>query len=212
MIRRYDLQVHTDSSPCSTMNPETVVNRAITLGLDGVAVTDHDTLEGARRVAELAPPRLEVVMGVEVTTTHGHILALDVYEEPPQANPLEVIDHIHSQDGYAVLSHPFDRLREHCSYDLDAIAGEVDAVEAVNSRCVSNKFNRRALEFAKKHGLPVTGGSDAHFPFEIGRAYTESRKPLTEALETGELSVGGRGGYLSGHLFTKTHDLISAFR
>lgn len=206
---RYDLQVHTDASPCSGAVPEDVVAAAAAAGLDGIAVTDHDTTAGVDAVRAAAPDGLTVIPGVEVTTTQGHLLALDVCEPPPQADPLAAIEDVHDQGGVAVLAHPFDRLRERYDADLEAIAAAVDGVEVTNSRCVRPRYNRRARAFAAEHGLAPTGGSDAHFPMEVGRAYTECDLPVVEAVRRGETRAGGRGGYLSGHAATKLYRLLA---
>jgi predicted metal-dependent phosphoesterase TrpH len=200
---RYDLQVHTDASPCSATSPEQVAAAAADAGLDGIVVTDHDTLENVARVREHAPNRIAVVSGVEVTTTQGHLLAIDVDEAPPRTDPLTVIDAIHEIGGLAVLSHPFDTMRQFYDRGLPAIAAAADGVEAVNSRCVRPLFNRQARAFAAHHGLAVTGGSDAHFPMEVGRAATEFEGTLREALREGTTTPCGRGRYLSGHVATK---------
>ncbi|SFS99967.1 PHP domain-containing protein [Halostagnicola kamekurae] len=207
MTRRYDLQVHTDASPCSSTPPERVGAAAVEAGLDGIAVTDHDTLANVDAVRDAAPSSLDVIAGVEVTTTEGHLLALEVTEPPPQTDPLTVVDHVHDQGGIAVLSHPFDAMRQSYVTNLDELADAIDAVEAVNSRCVRRRFNERATAFAAAHDLPTTGGSDAHFPMEVGRAYAvvEGDGSLVNAVVEGRVRPGGRGRYLSGHIATKIH-------
>lgn len=202
---RYDLQVHTDASPCSATPPEAVVRAAEKAGLDGIAVTDHDTLENVERVRSCAPDGLDVVSGVEVTTTQGHLLGIDVERAPPRTDPLAVIDDVHDQGGLAVLSHPFDALRQVYDTDLAELAAAVDGVEAINARCVRESFNREARTFADHHDLATTGGSDAHFPMEVGRAYTECEGSLREAIRSGTTVPRGRGRYLSGHVATKLH-------
>lgn len=212
MIRRFDLQVHTNASPCSGTSPERVAAAAVDAGLDGIAVTDHDTVANVEAVREAAPDSFDVISAVEVTTTEGHLLALDVAEPPPNADPLTVVDHVHDQGGVAVLSHPFDTVRQYYEADLDALADAVDGVETVNSRCVRHRFNERAASFATAHNLPATGGSDAHFPMEIGRAYTriEGDGSIVNAVRDGRVSPGGRGRYLSGHVATKLHQFCTA--
>lgn len=205
-VRRYDLQVHTRVSPCSQARPRDIVASAHRRGLDGIAVTDHDTVEGYDALREHASNDLDVIPGCEVTTTQGHLLGLDIDHAPPQTDPLAVINEIHQQGGVAVLSHPFDRLRECYTTDLSAIAEAVDGVEVVNSRCVLPPDNRRAQTFAYEHRLAPIGGSDAHFPIEVGRAYTVCKGPILEAIRKGETEVEGRGSYLSGHIATKFHD------
>lgn len=207
-MKQYDLQVHTNASPCSRASPGDIIDAALDAGLDGIAITDHDTLAGYDEVAERAPADLTVIPGTEVTTTQGHLLALFVETEPPKADPITVIDHVHDQGGVAILSHPFDRLREHYSTDLEMIASRVDAVETQNSRCLLPRFNRRAKEFADRHALAVTGGSDAHFPMEVGRSTTVCTGQLRDAIESRSTRTTGRGGYVTGHVATKLNDLL----
>lgn len=209
-VRRYDLQVHTDASACSRAHPKAVVEAAVAADLDGIAVTNHDTLDGYAEVRAAAPDDLTVIPGVEVTTDEGHLLALGVREAPPPGDPLSVVERVHDRSGVAVLSHPFDRLRDSYAGDLADLAAAVDGVEGCNSRCVLPTDNRRAGAFADEHGLAVTGGSDAHFPMEVGRAYTTCEGPVLEAIRAGETSTAGRGGYLSGHVATKVHQLLAA--
>lgn len=206
MTYRYDLQVHTDASPCSRSTPGDVVDAAIAAGLDGIVVTDHDTMTNVRAVQKAAPPELTVVPGVEVSTIEGHVLAIDVSDAPPRSDAASVVDEIHDQGGFAIPSHPFDSFRENFGGRLQEVVDAIDAVEAVNSRCIRSRFNDRAAEFAARHDLPTTGGSDAHFPFEVGRSYTVAERPLLEALRRGETSGAGRGRYLSGHFLTKLND------
>lgn len=208
MTYRYDLHVHTNASPCSRATPRAIVSAAADAGLSGIVITDHDTMVNVREAQRLAPSGLDVIPGVEVSTTDGHVLAIGVAEPPPRTDIASVIDAIHHQGGFAVPAHPFDRLRENCSEQLPAVVDEIDALEAINSRCVRRAFNTRASEFAARHRLPMTGGSDAHFPFEVGRAYTITERPLQDALRRGETTTAGRGRYLSGHVATKLADQL----
>lgn len=208
-MKKYDLQVHTDVSPCSRASPEDVVEASLEAGLDGIAITNHDTLEGFDAVNTLAPADLTVIPGVEVTTTQGHLLALNVNKAPPQDDPLTVIDAIHNQDGLAILSHPFDKLREYYTDNLAEIASLVDGVEVLNSRCLVPQYNQNARSFAEKHSLTITAGSDAHFPMEVGRAYTMCEEPILDVIREGTTQTGGRGGYLSGHVATKLNDALA---
>jgi predicted metal-dependent phosphoesterase TrpH len=210
MPHRYDLQVHTDASPCSNTAPSAVVTAAVEAGLDGIAITDHDTVQNVAAVERAAPASLDVISGVEVTTTQGHLLALGVEVPPPQVSALDVIEWVHDHGGVTILSHPFDTLRQFYTENLREIAEFVDAVEGVNSRCVFPQFNRRAQSFAVAHELPTTGGSDAHFPREVGRAYTECEADVLDAVRTGDVRACGRGGYLSGHMATKMYQIRTA--
>lgn len=208
-MKKYDLQVHTDASPCSRASPEDTVEAALEAGLDGIAITNHDTLEGFDAVNTLAPRNLTVIPGVEVTTTQGHLLALNVNRVPPQDDPLTVIDAIHEQDGIAILSHPFDKFREYYTDNLAEIASLVDGVEVLNSRCLVPQYNKNARAFAEKHSLAITAGSDAHFPMEVGRAYTMCEEPILDAIREGATEADGRGRYFSGHVATKLNDALA---
>ena len=207
-VRRYDLQVHTDASPCSAATPVRIAHAASEANLDGIAITNHDTTEGVRAVRQAASglrDGIDVISGVEVTTTQGHLLALGIENEPPQADPLAVVENIHEQGGLAVLSHPFDRLRQVYDRNLEGIAAAVDGIETRNSRCVRPRYNADAAAFAARHDLAETGGSDGHFPREVGRAATACRGDVLDAIRAGETRAVGRGGYLSGHVATKLH-------
>lgn len=208
MTYRYDLHVHTDASPCSGAAPRAVAEAAVEAGLDGIAVTDHDTVANVNAVKRAAPPELDVYTGVEVSTTAGHLLAIGVDTPPPQTDLETVVDHVHTVGGFAIPAHPFDSLRENCGDRLHSILDQIDAVEVANSRCVRERFNREATAFAVRHGLAETGGSDAHFPFEVGRAYTATERPLEAALERGETTAMGQGRYLSGHAATKLTEYL----
>lgn len=203
MTVAYDLHVHTDASACSASAPADIVDAAVAAGLDGIAITDHDTMANVEVVAAAAPPSLEVIPGVEVSTTAGHILALDVDRCPTGDTPTDVIDDIHEQGGFAVPAHPFDRFRRNGHESIDPYVDHCDAVEVINSRCLLGRDNDKASHVAHDHGLAVTGGSDAHFPFELGRAYTIADEPLRDALAAGTTDAVGTGRYLTGHVATK---------
>jgi len=136
-----------------------------------VVITDHNTIAGAL-AAQVIDPEL-VIVGEEILTTKGEILAAFVREEiPPYLSPRETIKRLRDQGAFVSVSHPFDRLRmgEGDENDLLEILPDVDAIEVFNSRCMDPGFNRLAKEFAEKHNIPGTVGSDAHAAFELGRS------------------------------------------
>jgi hypothetical protein len=194
------------------MSPKELVQAAKNSGLDGVVVTDHDTTVSVEEV-RTHTDSLDVVSGVEITTSEGHILGIGIEEAPkPQIKPIEAVEYIQSRGGYAILAHPFDKLRENFQEGtLEKLLGKIDGVESVNSRCLSPKFNARALDYAEKNNLLQTGGSDSHFSFEVGRAYTRTDKPLLDALGSENSESVGRGMYVSGHICTKLNDILKLF-
>jgi hypothetical protein len=168
---RVEFHCHTIYSKDSLTQPQTLVEVCRHKGIDRVIVTDHNSIGGARAAQALDPER--VIVGEEIMTTRGEILAAYVTEEiPPMLSPQETIKRLRDQNAFISVSHPFDEWRSGGwkEEDLLEIIPLVDAIEIYNSRCMNPDFNRRALEFAKKHNLAGTVGSDAHAAFELGRS------------------------------------------
>jgi predicted metal-dependent phosphoesterase TrpH len=134
-------------------------------------VTDHNSIAGALEAQRLDPDL--VIVGEEIMTTRGEILAAYVTEEVPAGlSPQETIRWLREQGAFISVSHPFDRLRKGGweLADLEEILPLVDAIETFNSRCMLPRFNAEAGEFARRNGVPGTVGSDAHAAFELGRS------------------------------------------
>ena len=168
---RVEFHCHTISSKDSLTRPADLVKTCRRKGIDRVVVTDHNTIAGAR-AAQVIDPEL-VIVGEEIATTRGEILATFVREEVPKGlTPQETIRRLKDQGAFISVSHPFDRERNgHWQEkDLLEILPSVDAIEVYNSRCMQPRFNRDARQFAEKHRLAGTVGSDAHAAFELGRS------------------------------------------
>lgn len=168
---RIEFHCHTIFSKDSLTSPQKLVDVCRRKRIDRVVVTDHNTIAGARAAQALDPRR--VIVGEEIMTTRGEILAACLMEEiPAMLSPQETIRRLKDQGAFISVSHPFDEWRSGGweEKDLLEILPLVDAIEVYNSRCMSPAFNRRALEFAKKHNLAGTVGSDAHAAFELGRS------------------------------------------
>ena len=171
-----DLHSHTFWSKDSLTSLETVLRLCEQRGIDRIAITDHNTIGGALALKALAPDR--VIVGEEIMTTQGEILAYYVHEAvPPGLSPEETIRRLRDQGAVISVSHPFDRLRQGAwrADDLLRIVDKVDAVEVFNARCLFTQDNARAAAFAARHCLPGTAGSDAHTEPEYGRALTRLR-------------------------------------
>ena len=167
-----DPHVHSEGSYDGSEPVELILEQASEVGLDAVAITDHDTIAESRRAADLADQYgLVGVPGVEVSTAHGHLLALGIDELPPVGAPLEAtVDAVREMGGAAVVPHPFQRSRHgirkrHLS--------DCDALEVYNAWLFTGYRNRRARRFAARNGYPGVAGSDAHSANWVGRAYTE---------------------------------------
>lgn len=168
---RVDFHCHTCYSKDSLASLESILHAAQRKELDRIVITDHNTIIGARQAKLLDPER--VIIGTEIKTTHGELLAAFVQEDIPRGlTPQQTIDLLRQQDAFISVSHPFDIMRSGSweLNDLLDIAPMVDAIEIFNSRCLWPSFNRKAAKFARDNNLLGTVGSDAHIPCEIGNA------------------------------------------
>lgn len=168
---RVEFHCHTIFSKDSLTRPEALVRAARKKGLDRVIITDHNTIAGARAAQALDPER--IIVGEEIMTTRGEILAAFVREEvPPGLSPHETIRRLRDQGAFISVSHPFDVMRSGhwAESDLLEILPLVDAIETFNARCWLGRFNTQAQAFAQAHGIAGTVGSDAHTTWELGRA------------------------------------------
>jgi predicted metal-dependent phosphoesterase TrpH len=176
-----DLHSHTLWSKDCLTEFKTILRLLDRRGLDKLAITDHNTAEGALALQKLAPDR--VIVGEEIMTTQGEILAYFVRQTIPAGlTPEETIKRLRDQGAAISVSHPFDRLRKGAweQADLDRIIDKVDAIEVFNARCMYHEDNDRALAYATEHQLLGTAGSDAHTSVEYGRARLRLR-PFDDA-------------------------------
>ena len=166
-----DFHTHTFASKDSLTSPERFIAAARRKKLDRVVVTDHNSISGAQATYALDPER--IIVGEEIMTTKGEILAAFVTEEIPRGlSPLETIKRLRGQGAFISVSHPFDSWRNGAwkLEDLLEITPLVDAIEIFNARCTNAVDNQKALEFALERHLSGTAGSDAHAAFELGKA------------------------------------------
>jgi len=196
-----ELHTHSSLSHDGRDPVELLLEQAQAVGLDGLAVTDHDELEASLRAAELAPDYgLVGIPGMEVTCQAGHVLALGISEAiPPGLSFAETLDRIRDQGGLAVVPHPFQESRHGV---LDEISknelATADAIEVYNSRLLTGRSNRQAERFARRRGLPMTAGSDAHIAEMVGQAVTtvdateRSVDAILDAIREGRTTVEGK--------------------
>lgn len=173
-IEKVDFHCHTIASKDSLSAPIDVVNTAKNRGLTRLVITDHNSIQGALEAQKIAPEF--VIVGEEIMTTKGEILASYVKEEIPAGlPPMKVIDELKAQGAFISLSHPFDihRSGHWKPEELAEMLPFLDAVEGFNARCVDPTFNEKAMAFANQYGLPITVGTDSHSLLEIGNSYLE---------------------------------------
>jgi predicted metal-dependent phosphoesterase TrpH len=199
-----DLHCHTSASFDCLASPESVVRAASSRGLTHLAITDHDRIDGALRARRAAPEGLTIIVGEEVKTTDGDLVALFLERAvAPGRSARDTIAEVRDQGGMVGIPHPFDRFRGSMLKDprLEAIAQLVDWVEAHNARIVGGNGNERAAAFAQEVGLPGVAVSDAHSTLEVGVAYTvvEIEPGTPEGMRAALTNVGvvpGRASYI----------------
>jgi len=176
---RIDLHAHTRRSHDAWTSPAQFVRRAAAAGIDRIAVTDHGTLDGARAAAAVDPER--IIVGEEMRCLEGvDLIGLFLTTTIPDGRTArDTAEAIHAQGGVVYAPHPFAYLRQ--GAERAALVLQLaDVVEVFNSRAFVPRWNRQAREAAREAGLPGFASSDAHFPWEIGRAWTEL-PPFTDA-------------------------------
>lgn len=171
---KFDLHMHSRASYDSFTSMDDIAAYARRRHIDGIAVTDHNAFTASLPAARMGVNGdLWLVSGSEIYTEFGDIIALFIAEPLRSTGAENVIDEIHEQGGLAVLAHPFKRVR--ADYPMDLLQ-KLDAIDVINSRWVDlNRFKhltqvRRLLSSVKGR----SAGSDAHFAFEVGRAYLET--------------------------------------
>lgn len=200
---KIDLHCHTEASAdCSTplaLFPARCRERGVRVQ----AITDHDQIWGAQKLQELVEEEkvkkagfpLTVIVGEEVSTTHGEIIGLFLKERiPPGMSPRETVAAIKEQGGLVLLPHGFDPLKRWRLQPaaLETVEDEINIVETFNARISQLRWNQAAVDWAKVHGVAMSAGSDAHTLADIGGAWVEvpvqqirSPQDLLKALESG---------------------------
>ena len=191
---RAELHVHTRFSPDCTTPPDKLVERCQKVGVNCVAITDHNTIQGALAVQEIAP--FLVIIGEEVKSAAGEITGLFLSEEVPAGlSPMETVERIKAQGGLISIPHPFDRMRRSViiAPALEEVLPHADIIEAFNARNTFATANSRAKALAQERGLLMSAVSDAHTLLELGRTYVEmpefdgTPEGFKESLQQGKL-------------------------
>jgi predicted metal-dependent phosphoesterase TrpH len=199
---RADIHMHTNLGD-GWASPARVVAEAVRRGLHLIAVTDHDHIEGAKRVEELLAQQnssLQMITGVEVSTRQGHLLGLFLKKAPKAMRSVEEsIDAIKEQGGIVIVPHPLGRLVPSLSRaKIDTLLEKgyaIDGIEIYNPSPANASMRPTVRVANQQWGLAETGGSDAHFWQHIGSAYTlfpgNSSEDLRRAILERTVRPGG---------------------
>jgi predicted metal-dependent phosphoesterase TrpH len=169
---RVDLHLHSNYSHDGQSTLDELIQRCAEVGLDRIALTDHNTVEGAQALAELAPDL--AIIGEEAKTREGEVIGLFITRRlPPYLRPEEVMDLVHEMGGLTYMPHPLDRHR--ANFRLERIvdlADRIDIIETYNAWCEPAE-NQAAGRLATELGKVAATGSDAHAAQELGRSWME---------------------------------------
>jgi predicted metal-dependent phosphoesterase TrpH len=202
------MHTHSEYSPDSRTPLEAQAKALVAKGIDVVCATDHNTIEGALRLRELATS-LRVIVGEEVTSRDGEIIGLFLETAIPRGlSGEETIARIHDQGGIVSVPHPFSRNRLYHikRAALERLWQQIDCIEVFNAREAFAADNLRAAAFAKEHNIPGAVGSDAHRTSEIGRAWLEideftDQQSFVQAVRNGSVHGSLTGSAI--HLATR---------
>jgi predicted metal-dependent phosphoesterase TrpH len=193
-MKRADLHIHTRVSDGMASVEQVLAYVENETTLDVIAITDHEDATGGLRARELAAKRgcrFEVVVGAEVTTLQGHLLALFVEACPKSFRRVEsALEMIHHENGVAVIPHPMSWLTRSLSErTIDRItaraeaSGTFDAIELANPSPAGRQAASAAARInAERWNLAATGSSDAHHLPHIGTGWTEFQGDGAEGL------------------------------
>ena len=169
---RVDLHLHSSYSHDGKSSLEELIARAAECSLDRIALTDHNTIEGALLLAKRSPQ--VAIVGEEIKTTEGEVIGLFITEHvPPFLRPEDVMDTIHRLGGLTYVPHPLDRRRANFLPErIVVLASKIDIIETYNPWCDA-EANRAAARLAEDLGKVTASGSDAHSAQELGRSWME---------------------------------------
>jgi predicted metal-dependent phosphoesterase TrpH len=169
---KLDLHIHSQYSEDGSGNILEISKILKKKGLDGMAITDHNTIEGGISALRVASKDFVVIPGIEISTKDGHIIALNVKENIPRNLTIEeTVENIIDIGGLPIVPHLYRTLSGIKEKKLKKIKNKIPAIEVFNS-CSVLKTNLKTMEIAKKYKLGGTGGSDSHIPSLVGEAYT----------------------------------------
>ena len=181
-MKRFELHSH---SSCSwhkiwgidgINSPKELVEMALQIGLDGIAITDHNTIKGSQKAFQYVKEKnlpITIIIGAEVRSKSGDILALGINKDIRKGLPiLETIDAIKEQGGIAVAAHPYKYNTKIAPHLKDpSVCSRFDAIEVFNAD-VDRAHNLRASRLAQKTKMPGIAGSDAHYKMNLGHGVT----------------------------------------
>ncbi len=169
---RVDLHLHSHFSHDGRSSIQQLLDRARESGLNRLALTDHNTVEGALNFVRIAPDL--AIAGEEIKTMEGEVIGLFITARiPPYLAPEEAMDLIHGMGGLTYIPHPLDRHRANFRHErIVDMAARIDIIETYNPWCDASA-NQAAAQLADDLDKVTATGSDSHSAEELGRSWME---------------------------------------
>ena len=189
---KFDPHIHSIFSGDARSKPADIIKQSIKIGLDVIAISDHDSIEGSKIAIEIAKKmdNFLVIPSIEISSSYGHILGLGVETVIPKyLSTEETIEKIHEEGGIAIIPHPFSSYREALFFKdksamkklVNSEGSSIEGVEVLNARYIFGYSNFRSNKLANEYNLAKIGASDSHFLGSIGNCYTEIEDIDSEA-------------------------------
>lgn len=183
-MMKLDPHIHSSYSSDGKTTPKDILIQAKKIGLDVLAISDHDTIKGSKiaieEIKNLKDNNILVIPSIEISSNKGHILGFGVDEHiPKDLDPFDTIDQIHDKGGIAIIPHPYSFYRHGLFSKLSGGDGrlssdlDIEAIETKNARYLLGYSNYKSKKIAIKRNLAEIGSSDSHFADSIGNCYTE---------------------------------------
>jgi hypothetical protein len=169
---KLDLHIHSQYSEDGDGSPKEIIKSLKNRGLHGMAITDHNSVDGSIKALNDAPKDFIVIPGVEISTADGHIIALNVKEDIPKNLTIdETVDKIINLGGTPVVPHLFRSMSGIKSDKLRMLSDKIRVIEVFNA-CSVPQTNLKTAKIAKKYNFGGIGGSDSHSTEFVGYGYT----------------------------------------
>ena len=209
-----DNHIHSIYSGDAVNTPLEIIEKAISLNIDIIAISDHNTIKGSQIAIKEAKKyeNLLVIPSIEISTDKGHMLGFGVEENiKKDLSPEETIDLIHEQGGIAIIPHPYCYYRNGLFTKIDPNNLKIDGMETKNARFIFGYSNYKSKKYAIKNDIPQLGASDAHYKNFIGNCYSDiscekSIDSVMKSIKNKKIKPKGKGTSnikLSKYLFDK---------
>ena len=169
---KLDLHIHSQYSEDGNGSPKDIIKALKKRGLQGVAFTDHNSVEGGLKALKVTPKDFIVITGTEISTKDGHIIALDIKENIPGGlSAEETVEKIIDAGAIPIIPHLYRNMSGLKKEKLRSIRTKISAIEVFNS-CSLPQTNLKTAKVANEFNFGGTGGSDSHEPHYTGYGYT----------------------------------------